>query len=882
MNSLKSPSTGSGLTQANTIQSDSNNNTLKRGFADTSLSHYDPLKHSAPKKILENKAEENEVISQPNTYSEDLMDINDTEQLEFLARQLKATQTDPIDTGTESHIQQQNEMFDQQSLNNSHAKINESPELMDLTKSPSAYVEDPIKSLRIASIPILDNLASQIIYKLTIKWNYADAIGMAIDSQSPEGQALYILTQLFLHTRTLYTSEEYISATELEMDNEIYQRQVIQKANLASFLSGVFCSAPTAFPVLCNNFLDTFLFPGSRLLKPQGALYLELMTQAYISIVKHSDQPKQVALDASFPNDIDEILLKRRRAKVLAPSEADFVQRVKRRKEHLIVLDDIETLSNNYSWQAFIRDVSEYVSKNLSVILTGKASKGPFSLFSTNSTYQHHTKNNGTTSVSDENKLHIGKTLGLSMIASGSELSSDDHGVIDSSEMHSNYHSSDENLHHMGSNRQKRLDSESTDLSNNLSEHSRSHPNEASDISHAPSKGSGIIGSTQLSSMAPTSRTQVIQRHPWTKVEEEALLSGLRTVEGPFWAQILELYGPGGSISEVLKDRNQVQLKDKARNLKLYYLKTGTPLPAELKAVTGDMKSKDRVKRAKKAKKQIPQKRKPLNASSINNHEKSALIAPRSDDLLQTSSQNISGGTQSENSDKNVTKSNLPISGIISPVTDSAYQSHQAHMINTTMELPNDYLQSKEGLHATSTSDNQDVTKSSEIDNNINLPNPPTSHKGHSTEDRSDRKVEDKDRTDSNGLANISNEEVSTSLDLLIEQVGAYIDKDTEFQKQMSQEDYGKASETVNQYQETIADEALGSRDNRCQSTEDFNKLTEQNLKTDSHTSTQDKSQYKEDELVSERERKNEEEAKSTEAALNLLVQAFQDDKSTP
>ena len=61
-------------------------------------------------------------------------------------------------------------------------------------------------------------------------------------------------------------------------------------------------------------------------------------------------------------------------------------------------------------------------------------------------------------------------------------------------------------------------------------------------------------------------------------------------MRGPNWAAILQLYGPGGSKSEALKDRSQVQLKDKARNLKLFFLKGGHPVPPILNLVTGRLK----------------------------------------------------------------------------------------------------------------------------------------------------------------------------------------------------------------------------------------------------------------------------------------------------
>lgn len=52
-------------------------------------------------------------------------------------------------------------------------------------------------------------------------------------------------------------------------------------------------------------------------------------------------------------------------------------------------------------------------------------------------------------------------------------------------------------------------------------------------------------------------------------------------------------------MSEVLKDRNQVQLKDKARNLKLFFLKSGIDVPVYLQRVTGELKTRAPVQAAK-------------------------------------------------------------------------------------------------------------------------------------------------------------------------------------------------------------------------------------------------------------------------------------------
>lgn len=69
-------------------------------------------------------------------------------------------------------------------------------------------------------------------------------------------------------------------------------------------------------------------------------------------------------------------------------------------------------------------------------------------------------------------------------------------------------------------------------------------------------------------------------------------MAGLDMVKGPHWSQILNLFGPQGTISDILKDRTQVQLKDKARNLKLFFLKTESEMPYYLQSVTGELKTR--------------------------------------------------------------------------------------------------------------------------------------------------------------------------------------------------------------------------------------------------------------------------------------------------
>lgn len=100
------------------------------------------------------------------------------------------------------------------------------------------------------------------------------------------------------------------------------------------------------------------------------------------------------------------------------------------------------------------------------------------------------------------------------------------------------------------------------------------------------------VANSKSSNVSRNKTSNVSQRRPWTLEEEQALMDGLDQVKGPHWSQILVLYGPGGSINETLRDRTQVQLKDKARNLKLFFLKSKIEVPYYLSFVTGELKSR--------------------------------------------------------------------------------------------------------------------------------------------------------------------------------------------------------------------------------------------------------------------------------------------------
>lgn len=674
-NSNKNNTSNNGNDQLSIISSDNKDSSAEASHhhehhQKSSLSSHKPLDHEVSNTNT-NNSNANSVYSNDDSFSKALMELSDTEQLEFLAQQLKFTDTSMATTqpasqnrqsqlrsgssGNDSGGSHQSHMgsnnafssfsqsqrndsppFDKQqhqrSDSSSHFRSRpESPLYQDVGQSNrysdsgsyqdtsndrpghqnSSYLEsfigDPITNLRVRSIPILDNLATQILNTLT-KPGHLDSLGIATSPETAEGQAFQVLTSLFTQTKTIYSDSEFVNAESIGLYNDPYCRQIIQKANLATFVAALFGVYPMSFYLLDYHFLDVFVHPGSRLLKLQAALYLDLKTQAYIVTVQQRDDPKEMVLNNTFPEDIEQALLARKNTKVLVPSEADFVQRVKRRKEHLAALPDDVDLSQKYQWLTFLKDIADYVNKNLSVILTGRAqSKTAPSNGSKNNAGRPVKKKIGTSikgiddgGMAQQNQQHssntaydgtksttnLNKSLGLTATSGNGEYtgSETDYDSTNASSMGANEDGNNSNNLLLGN--------------NGGSYNSNGIVSSVSDsVQQTPVPASSIVSASNTTT---TTRTGFFQRRTWTAEEEAALLEGLNIVNGPYWSKILDMYGPGGTVSEVLKDRNQVQLKDKARNLKLYYLKANIPMPEVLQNVTGHTNRGERSKRGKR------------------------------------------------------------------------------------------------------------------------------------------------------------------------------------------------------------------------------------------------------------------------------------------
>lgn len=416
----------------------------------------------------------------------------------------------------------------------------------------------PRIQLLINTLPTLDNLATQLLRTVATS-PYQKIIDLASNPDTSAGATYRDLTSLFEFTKRLYSEDdpfltvEHIAPGMWKEGDEtpsIFKpkqqsiESTLRKVNLATFLAATLGTMEIGFFYLNESFLDVFcplnnLDPmnalsnlGSyqngfqttdspigakvgKLLKPQATLYLDLKTQAYISAIEAGERSKEEILDDILPDDLHMYLMSRRDAKLLTPTETDFVWRCKQRKELLLNYNEEIPLSEQYDWFTFLRDLFDYVSKNIAFLIWGKVGK----TMKNRREGTPHTQellDNTTTSAQVSNEM-----------PPSSAPSSSTSSVIDPNKM--------------------------------------------------------LVSELREANIAVPKPSQ---RRAWSREEEKALRHALE-LKGPHWATILELFGQGGKISEALKNRTQVQLKDKARNWKKFFLRSGLEIPSYLRGVTG-------------------------------------------------------------------------------------------------------------------------------------------------------------------------------------------------------------------------------------------------------------------------------------------------------
>lgn len=477
------------------------------------------------------------------------------------------------------------------------------------------------------TLPVLDNLSTQIL-RIIAKGPYQKIMELVSNRESYTGIAFGNLVELFETTKRIYNSEECPFFTVENITFGMWKfgspaptflrgredtiEGTLRKVNLATFLLATLGLIDLGFFFLNEAFLDVFCPPQNldpteslsfiedrnimdelsrdarfearstkhqksqtKFLKAQAILYLELKTQAYISAIELGDRSKEDIIHDLFPENMDEILLRRkdpfyestggkieRNSTLFTPAELDFLTRCDYRKQTLLKLNTDSSLMEKYEWIKFLNDLLEYVSKNVGFLIWGPKGKMTSELEKLNRLRQ-------------ASQLEVENDELEKMLKEDRSGGNTPNPVKKEQLKESNYNTESEKEVQSGEKSKDDLK-----IVQNINADNE-YPLGMSKVDFDK------IEPRAKSAKKPKQNRPSTFRRVWTAQEEDALQEGLK-LKGTRWTEILELYGPGGQINEALKNRSSLQLKDKARNWKLYYLKNGLPLPEYLANTTGD------------------------------------------------------------------------------------------------------------------------------------------------------------------------------------------------------------------------------------------------------------------------------------------------------
>lgn len=471
---------------------------------------------------------------------------------------------------------------------------------------------------RLDNLSKLGDLADQILSLLS-KMPVLDALALDADLRllssgqqpsSPAPAEYQRLRALFDPVRNLYvTGFPFLISDHLAM-REAQQAAMIRKANQAMFCSAIYAGGIGQL-ALDQAFLDIFVPENGQLLKAQSNIWLELKTQGFMTAMRLKAAPPHQVMSDLFPAGIEgRILARHPVSRTLAASEQDFALRYEARRKILfdhISRNALPELDQKFTYVELAKEVANFLIKTYGL------GGDPSSLETPGSVSPR----------TNESRTQLGRPLpatgpaGLPMpqlpasIDSLPSFDSEDfvelaaraaaiamRGTVSPS-LDAPTLAGSKPVSQVEASQQIKIQPDQPQNGAPI----KSLPLEpSSTIPHASQTAPthvlyqrARLAEPTKSATPGTPRTDVeasYQRRTWSEEEEKALMDGLDRVQGPHWANIMALHGPGGSISEALKDRNQVQLKDKARNLKLVFLKNKIEVPYYLSQVTGTLESR--------------------------------------------------------------------------------------------------------------------------------------------------------------------------------------------------------------------------------------------------------------------------------------------------
>ncbi|KAM5342970.1 hypothetical protein ACJ41O_013936 [Fusarium nematophilum] len=508
-----------------------------------------------------------------------------------------------------------------------------------LPPPPVTFLSDPQGYLRKASRHALGNLALSIL--LLFSQPLDDSIKPIRDADSQHAQTFRTLKLSFEQIKQIYSTGAMLSADELELHDD-ESRTILDLANLAQFAVWLLQSAPS-YAEAHQNFHSVFRGQVSDLGSEALDLYLSLKTQVAVDALtkKTPEQQAEQVLEEALINGLEDRIRGLHSGFDLTPADQEFIASIRSRKDALQAdaqLDAAVDLLGDATGDSELDldDLSSFFEKTTSGLVQDALAgltednpapaPAPAPATATETVEQPivataiataPTTTAEPTKSPEKAEASTPQTNGKADIIT-------DYKELEAlvAESTSNYVKT--TLHGLSPVPYQPTVPTSTTQAY-LSQLQQSHaqhpyysythpvpepqpppPEPGQNLPPNQTFPSAILydkaRQAALSKSSAHTRREGLHstRRPWTQEEEKALMAGLDMVKGPHWSQILTLFGQNGTISDILKDRTQVQLKDKARNLKLFFLKTNSEMPYYLQAVTGELKTRAPTQAARK------------------------------------------------------------------------------------------------------------------------------------------------------------------------------------------------------------------------------------------------------------------------------------------
>ncbi|KAF7530485.1 hypothetical protein G7054_g9548 [Neopestalotiopsis clavispora] len=510
-------------------------------------------------------------------------------------------------------------------------------------------------------LPTLGKVAVDILIALS-EQPLEDTITALNDPDNSTVGKEYVLLRSFFDSLRKQLSEDFPLLYPDQLDiSSPEDREIIRIANLATSCASMFGANELGWPDLNTSFLSTFVAGGQQMATEEADLYLGLKTQMFLTLLEsEQSKPRNQILEELFVTGQEDSLKKHHPDLPLAQSETKFLTDAEVRKAMLLNeshdQSSILALSQQYTYEAFLDELSTYLDKHMGNIeklgssptsvsadaeSTGlfdgvngldsfdidaaiaEAAKAASEAVGTNGTSNNVVAEDlaALISYASEQAQGSGSTEMSPAVLSTSESAMRATNLALQTMQRNQYHpttvqqstngtSNGQHVSHQPQQQaaqqpaqQQQYYAYSQQANGGVQQAQGSDRVELPPGQHASSE---ILYERARQAAAARSSTHARRegshstRRPWSPEEEKALMMGLDMVKGPHWSQILSLFGQQGRMSTILADRTQVQLKDKARNLKLFFLKTNSEMPYYLQCVTGELKTRAPTQAARK------------------------------------------------------------------------------------------------------------------------------------------------------------------------------------------------------------------------------------------------------------------------------------------